>query len=195
MINSIVNIIKNKGLVVFPTDTVFALACDATSDDAVKKIYEAKNRDYSKPLAIFVQNFDDIKKITRPNSFLENFKNEILSGKLTVILKINQHSNLSKLINTNNDTVGIRVPNHKLTQKILKEFGKPIAATSLNLSGENEITDSKNISETLKEKIDFIVEGKSDNNKVSTIIDLTSEKPTILRKGVLEIDLNKLYNN
>ena len=193
-IKNIIDTLNTSGVVAFPTDTVYALACDATNDEAVKKIYDLKNRDYSKPLAIFVKDFDELLSIAKPNKFLKKFRNEVLSGKLTVIVEANEKVGLSNLINTKNNTIGVRIPNHKLTMEILKEFGKPIAATSVNPSGKKEALTHADVEKYFGDKIDFIADGNCGGGIPSTIINLVGDKPKIVRQGPLGIDLDNLDN-
>lgn len=187
-VQKIITMLNAGKVVAFPTDTVFALACDATNEDAVKKIYKLKNRDYSKPLAIFVKDFDELEKISKPNPFLKNFKNEILSGKLTVIIEKNDNSKLANSINTKDSTIGIRIPNHKLTKMILEDFGKPIVATSVNLSGQKEALTHSDVKKYFGNKIDFIANGNCESGTPSTIVSLVGNKPIVVRDGSAKIN-------
>jgi L-threonylcarbamoyladenylate synthase len=187
-VEKIVEMLNAGRVVAFPTDTVFALACNATNEDAIKKIYELKNRDYSKPLAIFVKDFDELEKISKPNKFLKKFKNEVLSGKLTVIVEKNDDVGLMDSINVKNNTIGVRIPNHELVRAILEKFGKPIAATSVNLSGQKEALTRADVERYFGNKIDFIADGDCGGGVPSTVISLVGDKVEVVREGAMKID-------
>ncbi|MGD9761233.1 MAG: L-threonylcarbamoyladenylate synthase [Candidatus Izemoplasmatales bacterium] len=173
--------LRNK-IIIFPTDTVYGIGCLLDDLTAVKRIYEIKQRDYSKPMAILCYDINDVKKVVHP---LTELKDEWISkwpGKLTLIFKKNKL--VSDLITANKDTVGVRIPNHEVSLNLLKKFG-PMVVTSLNLSSEPSILLFKDVLK-YESLVDFIIDGGDLNSDASTVYD-TINKIT-LRKGDIIIE-------
>ena len=173
--------LKNK-IIIFPTDTVYGIGCLLDDLSSVKKIYDIKQRDYSKPMAILCHDINEVKKVIHP---LTELKEEWISkwpGKLTLIFKKNDR--VSDLITANKDTVGVRIPNHEVSLKLLNKFG-PMVVTSLNLSTESPILLFKDVLK-YESLVDYIIDGGDLNSDASTVYD-TINKIT-LRKGDIIIE-------
>ena len=165
---------KNK-VIIYPTDTIYGIGCYALDDNLVKKIKDIKKRDSSKPLSVIVD-----KKWIKDNCFTNkmiNFYLKKLPGKYTLILRLKNKKAISKEVNNDSDTVGVRIPNKSFT----KRLPIPFVTTSVNVSGEPPITDTSQISSEIRNKVDLIVEGGTLNNKPSKVYDLTKDKPIRLR--------------
>lgn len=178
--------IKGK-IVVFPTDTVYGVGCRVNDLPSIHKIYELKERDYSKPLAILVPN-PDVTSYTKNVSrkALELMK-EYWPGALTVIVKKNDYIN--DVVTSQKDTVGLRMPNSSIALKILNKFGI-MATTSINISGMPPLNDIEEIEKQFGEKIDYLVIDKEVTSNVSsTVLDCTEENIKVLRQGDIKIDL------
>lgn len=170
-------------LVALPTETVYGLAADATNLNAVKKIFTIKNRplDHSLPLLI-AQNSDLNNWAIDVPEIAKKLARRFWPGPLTMILKRAPH--IADIITGGLDTIGLRCPDHPITQKILANFPHGLAAPSANLFGAPPPTNAKDVKKTLGDKIDLIVDGGECLLKTSsTIIDLTNSKPKILRAG------------
>ncbi|MEK6947714.1 MAG: Sua5/YciO/YrdC/YwlC family protein [Nanoarchaeota archaeon] len=151
------------------------MGCYALDDNLVKKIKDIKKRDSSKPLSVIVD-----KKWIKDNCFTNkmiNFYLKKLPGKYTLILRLKNKKAISKEVNNDSDTVGVRIPNKSFT----KRLPIPFVTTSVNVSGEPPITDTSQISSDIRNKVDLIVEGGTLNNKPSKVYDLTKDKPIRLR--------------
>ncbi|MCX6723850.1 MAG: L-threonylcarbamoyladenylate synthase [Candidatus Staskawiczbacteria bacterium] len=176
-VSKIITALQNGAVLVLPTDTVYGLICDAENEEAVKKIFEIKKRDKSKPLGVFVKEIEAAKEMAFVESRHEKF---LKDNKNTVILKA-KNSSLPKLV-YKDKTIGIRIPKYELLNLILEKFGKPIAQTSANISGEPATVKIADILEQFKNQDITIVDaGNLSENKSSTIIDLTNNKINILR--------------
>lgn len=179
-------IIKKGEVVILPTDTVYGLAADALNIDAVKKVYELKQRELSKPMSILVSNMDMILKVTKDMSvkeerIIENF----FPGALTMVLKRNNM--IPDIVTANLDTIGIRMPRNKFLLEVIDCIGMPIIATSCNLSGKSAMTDVQEILSEFKDKVSAIVdEGKSEIGVTSTIIKIEENTINVLRKGPID---------
>lgn len=173
---TVVNKLKAGAIVCFPTETLYALACDPDNKEAVAKIFAIKQRARSQRLSLLVKDLDQIKQIAETNLEIEKFINHNCPGPVTVILN-QKHSS---------QTIGLRIPDHPITQEILCLFGKPIIGTSTNISGENPATQIAEINPVLLAVIDVVLDdGPTKFGVGSTVIDLTHSAAKILRKGVV----------
>lgn len=182
-ISKAANIIKNSGLVVFPTETVYGLGANALDPIAVKKIFEAKERPSYDPLIVHIDSIDKIDMIT--SDFPVNAQilaKNFWPGPLTMILP--KKANVPDLVTSNLPSVGIRIPNHPTTLEFLKEAGLPIAGPSANKFGYISPTKSNHLTDLLP-SVDYVLEGGECQVGIeSTIISLVKE-PVILRKGII----------
>ena len=174
-------------VVACPTDTVYGLIADATSDEAVEKVFEIKKRNKKKAIPIFVKDTKMAKKFAIMDKDMENFLQEIWPGKITVALKRKKNSGLSKVLFGSKKTIGLRVPDYKLINQIVLKFGKPLTGTSANISGEPSATKIEKIFEYFEdEKVrpDLILSaGNLPYNNHSTVVDFSKDKPKIIRRG------------
>lgn len=179
----LISALKNGAVLVLPTDTVYGFVCDASNKKAVKKIFDIKNRDKSKPLPVFVGNIEMAQKYANINEKQEVFLRSNWPGAVTVVLQ--GKTGLSPFVYKNN-TIAMREPDYSLVLEIINAFGGPLAQTSANISDNGATTKIKEVLENLKGRKyqpDIIVEaGDLQENKPSTIIDLTENKNKILRK-------------
>lgn len=166
-------------VIVFPTDTVYGIGALCNDLEGIKKIYELKHRDKSKPIACLASCMEDILPVV-------NIKNdrtlELMNywpGALTLIFEKKDQ----KIIDENLSTIAFRIPNSNVALKILKHFGI-MGVTSMNLSGSEPLNDLKSIEEAFKEVIDYLVIDEENLSTVSsTIIDVSSSEIKVLRKG------------
>jgi|BioPla2DNA2_1021312.scaffolds.fasta_scaffold01024_25 L-threonylcarbamoyladenylate synthase len=184
-IKTAVSILKNGGLVAFPTETVYGLGADALNPKASEKIYKAKGRPSDNPLIVHISDIKNIEQIARDVSMKAYELAKVFwPGPLTMILNkkdIVPYSTTGGL-----DTVAIRLPANKIAKDIISRFGGYVAAPSANVSGKPSPTKAEHVIEDLMGKVDMIIDGgKSTLGLESTIIDLTSTIPMILRPGCI----------
>lgn len=168
--------LKGK-IIIFPTDTVYGIGCLYDDLETVKRIYDIKQRDYSKPMAILCHDLEMVRNVIDKDTILDDMLIKHWPGKLTLIIKKNK--NISNIITANKDTVGVRIPNHEISLKLLKKFG-PMVVTSLNLSFEPAISKFNDVSK-YEDQVDYIIDGGDLNSSASTVYD-TINKIT-LRQG------------
>lgn len=176
-------IINSGGLVAFPTETVYGLGANALDDAAVKKIYAAKGRPSDNPLIVHFADAEDIGMAVReiPDS-ARLLLSRFAPGPLTVIMK--KSDRLAQTVTAGLDTVAVRIPSDKTARAFIKAAGVPIAAPSANISGKPSPTSARHVIADMNGKIDAIIDGADCEVGVeSTIIDLSSEIPVILRPG------------
>jgi L-threonylcarbamoyladenylate synthase len=192
-IDRIVSELKMGNLVITPTDTVYGIMADALNKDAIIKVFEAKNRDYTKPLILLVSSIDMLKEYTSELTNLElNFINKYCPGKVTMILKKN--NKIDNLIAANSEYVGIRIPDNRDLIKIINELGNPVISTSANISNNETITSIDKIESSLLAKISYIEDGGYINHSASTIVKFDNDEIKILREGDLASIIKEDYN-
>ncbi|RNF40025.1 L-threonylcarbamoyladenylate synthase [Planococcus salinus] len=179
-----VELIKNGELVAFPTETVYGLGADATNPLAVDKVFEAKGRPSDNPLIVHVDSKETALK------YVENVSDKAIAcmdafwpGALTLVMKAKSDT-FAGNVTADLQTVGIRVPNHPVALNFLKRLKLPVAAPSANTSGKPSPTMAEHVYHDLEGKIPLILDGGATAVGIeSTVLDMTSEPPVILRPG------------
>ena len=183
------SIVKQGGLVAFPTETVYGLGADALCGASSKKIYEAKGRPSDNPLIIHIAELEDIYRIVKivPPEALALAK-RYWPGPLTMIF--DKAPNVPKETTGGLDTVAVRFPSHPVAKAFIKAAGGFVAAPSANLSGRPSPTTGKHVAEDMDGRIDMIIDsGPCDIGLESTIIDMTSDVPMMLRPGYVNEEM------
>ena len=178
-------IVKEGGLVAFPTETVYGLGGDALNPDSSRKIYAAKGRPSDNPLIVHISKWEDLEKIVRriPKE-AKTLADAFWPGPLTMIFE--KADMVPKETTGGLDTVAVRMPSDKVARAFIEASGGYVAAPSANLSGRPSPTLAKYVIEDMNGRIEMIIDsGESAVGLESTIVDLTSEKPTILRPGYI----------
>lgn len=173
-------------IICFPTDTVYGVGCILGDEVALEKIYELKNRDLSKPLAILVPNSKSIIPFIKNCPTIANeYMIKHWPGALTIIF--NKKEGICDNFTRGLSTIGFRMPNSKVALAVLNRFG-PLATTSVNISNNPPINNLEDIVKYFGDKIDYIIEDKEVISEVSsTIVDVSKDVPVILRQGDIKI--------
>ena len=180
--------LDNNECVAIPTETVYGLAGNAYSSNAVKKIFKLKKRPSFNPLIVHYSKVRDLQKDCEINQYFFKLYKKFCPGPLTFVLKLKKNSQISKYVTNKKKTLAVRFPKHSITRLLLKNLNYPLAAPSANLSTKVSAVEPTHINEDFGNKIKFILKGKKSKIGIeSTIIDLTN-KPKILRLGGLEIE-------
>ena len=176
LINYIDDIKKNHRVICIETDTIYGLVCASFDEIAVNKIYTIKNRDYNKPIGIFVKDIEDIKEYFDISEQQKIFITNNMKYPTTFI--INDNKKLFNQLNHKSSTIGFRIPNNSVIKKMIDYFDMPLAQTSCNISNEEDYKNINEIELKLGNKIDYFIK---QNNKViktnnsSRIIDISTE--------------------
>lgn len=183
------NLILSGELVGFPTETVYGLGAIAYSDEAVEKIYTAKGRPSDNPLIVHVHKDYDVSKLVKVDyDYVYKLREAFLPGPLTMVYK--SKGLISPVATCGLDTVGIRIPSHEGAQEFLKAADVPIAAPSANVSKHTSPVTAMHVYEDLHGKIPLILDGgKSSGGIESTVLDVTTDTPIILRSGLVTSDM------
>ena len=178
-------IVRDGGLVAFPTETVYGLGANALDADAVAKVYEAKGRPSDNPMIVHIARASDIGQLTPMlNSTIVALIDNFWPGPLTLVVK--RKPGVPDRTTGGLDTVGVRMPDSKLALDLINYAGCPIAAPSANLSGKPSPTRVEDVIEDLNGKVEAILEGPACRVGIeSTVLDVTGDVPTILRPGVI----------
>ena len=187
-LSEIINILKNNGIIIFPTETVYGIGGNALCDEVIDKIYEVKQRPREKALNIMLASIDDIEKYAEITSELDRkiIKN-FMPGPITIILK--KKPNFGNGFTLSNNTIGIRIPDNKIINSILKKLDFPIIAPSADISGKPSAVEVSDIIKNFDNKVDAIINGGRANLGISsTIVQVTNNKIKILRQGRITKD-------
>ena len=181
-------IIKEGGIVAFPTETVYGLGANALDQEAVKKIFVAKGRPQDNPLIVHVADFNLSNIAKEIPQIAKELMETFWPGPLTIILK--KQSNIPNITSANLDTIGIRMPSDLVAKKFIEISSCPIAAPSANISGRPSPTDMERCVEDLNGRVDYILGGEKSNVGVeSTIVDCTVNPPCVLRPGGITLEM------
>lgn len=182
-------ILKNGGLVAFPTDTVYAVGAVISKKEAVQKLFEVKNRPKDNPIGVLVSRDLDmhmVVDITAPNtSWAYDFMEAFWPGPLTLVMPKLSFRVLSE-ISADRDTIAVRQPDNDIARALILECEEPVAAPSANISGHPSPTTGQHVIDELNGKVDMILVGEDCPVGIeSTIVLLKEENPIILRKGAI----------
>ena len=192
LIEQAVKCMKNGGLIIFPTDTVYAIGCDLMNKKGLKELAKFKDAKLNKVnFSIICSDLSNLSEYTRQID-RPTFKllKQYLPGPFTFILTASNE--VSKIFDSTKKEIGIRIPDNKITSELVKELGNPIASTSLH-NDDDEImeyfSDPYAIFEKFDEQVEFIIDGGFGNLKGSTIVNCAEDEPLVVRQGLGEIHL------
>lgn len=191
-IQLIVDCLKNDGIIIYPTDTVYSIGCDITKQKAIEKVCSLKNIKPEKANFSFVcSDLSHLSNYCKPisNSLFRVMK-KALPGPYTFILEAN--NNVPKLLKQSKKTVGIRVPDSNICKAIVEALGNPIMTTSLNNTSDDIMeyfSDPEVIHQEYQDKVDIVIDGGFGNLYASTVIDCSNDELEIIREGAGSLDI------
>ncbi len=176
-------VLRSGGMVAFPTDTVYGLGADAFNESAVKRIFNAKNRDKDHGLPVLISQLGQIKqlvnKLSKPE---EKLIKHYWPGALTIVFKRN--SKVPNIVSGGSDTIAIRMPSSEVALNLIEEFGGPIVGTSANRTGFAEAVSAEQADSEIGSWLDYLIPSDEIcSGTPSTILDMTTSPPRILREG------------
>jgi tRNA threonylcarbamoyl adenosine modification protein (Sua5/YciO/YrdC/YwlC family) len=187
LIKQVVEVLQKGGVIIYPTDTVYGFGCDILNQEAIEKICRLKKIQPQKAQLSFVcSDLSHLSEYAKPISNpLYRLLKEYLPGPYTFILEASKL--VPKILKSKKDTIGLRVPDHKITMAIIKELGRPILSTSLpQTENIEDYTDPEIINEMFFNDVDLIINAGIGGSVPSTIVDATEMPPTIIRQGLGE---------
>ena len=189
-------IIKKGGIVIFPTETVYGIGTNGLDENAIRKLYEVKQRPLNKPISLLVNNIEMVEKIAKNITEVEyKLMERFFPGPLTIILE--KRDIIPDILTSNTNTIGIRMPSGEIAKKLIEFAGVPIATSSSNISGRPSGTNITDIKKDFEGKVDcFIDNGESELGIPSTVIRIIDNIPHILRQGAIsEEEIRKVIAN
>ena len=178
-------IISRGGVIAYPTETIYGLGADATNEQAIRKIFEIKGRNFSNPVSLIIGRREDVHPLVRaiPKT-AQKLMDAFWPGPLTIVFEA--AGCVSPLLTAKTGKIGIRLSGHDGARQIALAAGKPLTATSANLSGLPECATADEVIAQIGDRLDAVVDlGNTSGTAGSTIIDTTTEQPVILRAGVI----------
>lgn len=185
-LRQVADILEAGGIIIYPTDTVYAMGCDVKANKAIEKIAQFKGLNPKNPdLSLIFHDMSQLSEYTviRDNTIFKLLKRN-LPGPFTFIVQAN--SQIPKMFKNKKKTVGIRIPDNNIVLELVRELGRPIITTSIHDQDEiiEYTTDPELIHEKYRDFADIIIDGGYGNNEASTIVDCTSEEIEIIRQGL-----------
>ncbi|MDR0364601.1 MAG: threonylcarbamoyl-AMP synthase [Bacteroidales bacterium] len=184
-VRQIVECLKQGGIVIYPTDTIYGFACDITKFKVIEKIAQLKGRNLkNERFSIICYDLSSLSDYTRPisNSIYRIMK-KALPGPYTFILEAN--NNVPKIFHNKRNSIGIRVPENNIARTLVEELGNPIVSTSVRQDDDIEeyLTDPELIYERFGNLVDIVIDGGYGDYTPSTVIDCTGDEPVVIREG------------
>ncbi|MCH2042556.1 MAG: threonylcarbamoyl-AMP synthase [Saprospiraceae bacterium] len=186
-IQQVINILKDGGVIIYPTDTIYGLGCDITNNKAVERICRIKGIKPQKANFSFIcSDLSNISNYTKPfSNNIYKAMRRLLPGPYTFIL--NANNQVPKMLKNKKKTVGIRVPNTAIVQELVEQLGSPLMSTSIKNTDDDVIeypTDPEDIWDEYKNLVDVVIDGGFGGNIPSTILDCTTGNPELIRAGL-----------
>lgn len=194
MLEQAAELIKQGKIVVFPTETVYGIGTNGLDENAVKKLYEVKQRPLNKPISLLVSNMEMVNLIAKDITEAEyKIMEKFFPGPLTIILK--KKEIVPDILTAGQNTVGVRMPRGEIARKLVEYANVPIAAPSANISGEPSGINLQEIKKHFEGKVDYFIDGgNSELGLSSTIVQVVDGKPQILRQGSITLEqINQIF--
>jgi len=183
-VKTAVDCLEKGGVIIYPTDTIYGIGCDIFQHKAIERICQIKQVDPAKAQLSFIcSDLSDLSKYARQISTpTYRLLKQYLPGPYTFILPASK--DVPKILKSKKDTIGLRVPDHPITQAIVAMLGRPLLSASLPGEQVEEYTDPDYIVEQFENRVDIIIDGGIGGITPSTIVDLTGDEPELIRKGL-----------
>jgi len=185
-----IDVLKNGGVVIFPTDTVYGIGCRLDNEEAVKRVFEIRNRPQEKAVLAVVGSISQTEEYLQP--IPDDVRSKLIQkywpGPLTIILPCKTEK-VPSVARAGGNTLAVRQTNHPVLVQLIQEVGVPLVAPSANFAGEKTPTHFNELDPKLCSLVDYVLEGDCGGNKPSTIIDCSATPWKIVREGAVHIEL------
>lgn len=186
-INKAINILKEGGVIIYPTDTVYGIGCDIFNKQALDRVKQIKGNSDIKLLSFICPNLKDISNYARVSDYAYKTMKKLLPGPYTFILPAAK--NVPKKLWSKRKTVGIRIPDHPVTLKIVEGLGNPIVSTSTTTRKGELLIDPMEIRSVFDFQVDLMLASGNLSGKPSSVIDLSGDEPVVVREGAGDTSL------
>lgn len=180
-ITRVAECLRQGGVIVYPTDTIYGIGCDIFNRKGVKKIFQIKQRDSRKPFSFICSDLAEIANYAQVSNFAFKTMKRHLPGPYTFVLEASKI--VPDALSTKQKTVGVRIPENAICRAIVKELGHPLVTTSANVSGEETPQDPALIDERMGRMVEMVIDGGITLGESSTVISLLDDRIEVLREG------------
>ena len=187
LIRRAVEVLRNGGVIAYPTDTYYGIGCDIFNKSAIERVYQLKRRPKHKPFSFICSDLKNISQYAQVTSYVYKTMKRLLPGPYTFILAGSRL--VPKIMLTNRKTAGIRVPDNRICLKLVEELGNPIITTSATMPDGSIFNDASLIHDYFKGRIDLVVDGSIVPGKPSSVISLIDDIPEVIRKGMGDVSI------
>lgn len=181
LIKKAVDALRNGGIIIYPTDTVYGLGCDLTNKKGIERIYEIKKRDKKKPLSFICSDLKHISQYAKVTDYAYKMMKRFLPGPYTFILEASRL--VPKIILPKRQTTGIRVPDNNICLALVRELGQPIISTSVKTADGEDVGNPYIIEEAWGKLVDLIIDGGTIIPEPSSVISLVDDNIEVIRIG------------
>ena len=181
-IDRAVEALRDGGVIIYPTDTIYGLGCDIENRDAIEKVYKIKGRDPSKPLSFICNDLTCVARYGVVSDRAYKVMRRTLPGPYTYLLRATKETP-KMLQQKKKKTVGIRIPASAVSLALVKKLGRPIITTSVNIAGEDVLSSPKQMEELFGDRVDIILDAGPLSKEPSTVVDWSDDAPVVVRKG------------
>jgi tRNA threonylcarbamoyl adenosine modification protein (Sua5/YciO/YrdC/YwlC family) len=187
LIMKVVNILKEGGIVVYPTDTYYGIGCDIMNKKAIERIYQLKQRNKSKPFSFICSDLKNISLYAKVSNYAYKTMKRLLPGPYTFILEGSKL--VPKIMLTQRKTAGIRVPDNPICLNLVKELGNPVITTSATMPDGTIFHDASLIHDYFGNRVDAVIDGSIVPGSPSSVILLIYDIPEVIRKGLGDVSI------
>lgn len=181
LIKKAVEVLKEGGIIVYPTDTVYGMGCNLFNKQGIERIYEIKRRNKKEPLSFICADLKDISNYALVSNYAYKTMRRLLPGAYTFVLEASRM--VPKILLTKRRTVGIRVPDNKICLSLVTELSHPLINTSAKLEADEILSDPSEIERKFKHSVDLVIDGGILASDQSSVISLIDDVPQVLRVG------------
>jgi len=187
LIHKAVQVLRDGGIVVYPTDTAYGMGCDLFNKRGIERIYEIKRRSRTQPFSFICSDLSDISNYAVVTNYAYKIMKRLLPGPYTFILGASRL--VPKILLPKRKEVGIRIPDHEVCLSLVREFGGPIISTTVRLPDEEILTDPEIIEERIGHSVDLVIDSGILSPELSTVVSLVDDTPEIIREGKGDVDV------
>jgi L-threonylcarbamoyladenylate synthase len=190
---NVVHILKQGGIVIYPTDTAFGIGCRMDDENAVKRLFTIRNRPVDKAVPVLVNSINmALRYLFSPSNIVRRLMEKYWPGALTIVSNCKQEI-VPSLVRGNGTTIGVRQPNHEIPLYIINKLNIPILGPSANFAGEKTPHTIHDIDSNLIKLVDYIIPGECLYNQSSTVVDCSENLTQIVRHGAVKLTTTDIY--
>ena len=187
LIRNVAEVLKQGGIITYPTDTYYGIGCDIMNKKAIEKIYRIKKRNKNKPFSFICSGLKNISRYAKVSNYAYRTMKRLLPGPYTFILEGSKM--VPKMMLTKRKTAGIRVPDNRICIALIQQLGNPILSTSASLPEHGILHDPSLIQDHLGNQLDLVIDGGPVPGSPSSVISLIMDEPEVLRDGLGDVSV------